>query len=379
VTLRVALVLRRFDPRAGGLERWTWQFAEHLIGLGHEVHVAATAFPHPGLPVVEHLLPDEASPWHQGERTQAIVRGLPCDIVHDAECGWAADVFHPHAGSRVLNLRRDLAAFDPARRLRIELSPRFRRWRRDLRRAEARQMASARAIVAVSRSVAEAIERDYPATRGRVFAVPNGIDTRVFAPAVRAGLRDMARRALGLGDDIVVFLMVAQNFRLKGLDTALAAFARLGASARLLVAGDGPIEHYRRRLAGMPITDRVMFLGLVERMPELYAAADILLHPTFHDACSLATLEALACGLPVITTRVNGAADDMTDGREGFVLPRAGDPAALAAAMHALLDAERRRACGGAAARLGQSRDFAVNCAGILALYDRVLEAGRAQ
>ena len=77
---------------------------------------------------------------------------------------------------------------------------------------------------------------------------------------------------------------------------ALVPLVREGRKVRLLVAGNGPIADYRRLAARLGIADVVAFLGHVEDVPRLHAAADVYVHPTFHDACSLATLEALACG-----------------------------------------------------------------------------------
>ena len=76
---------------------------------------------------------------------------------------------------------------------------------------------------------------------------------------------------------------------------------------------------------------QVRFLGSVpdSEMPGIYRSCDAYVHPTFSDHCSLVVLEALACGLPVVTTRQNGAAELMCDGREGFVLDRADDVGAL--------------------------------------------------
>ncbi|MBV9755962.1 MAG: glycosyltransferase family 4 protein [Alphaproteobacteria bacterium] len=326
--------------------------------------------------MVEHRVSAADSPWRQAECAAAAAAQLPVDIVHDCGFGWSADVFQPHTGSRVLNLERDLASLPPLRRLRSVVSPGFRRWRRALAATERRQMAAAAAIVAVSESVGRAIGRRYPAAEGRIRVVPNGVDTRRFSPDARRADREAARRALGLGE-ASAFLFVAQNFRLKGLDALLDSTARLlretGAMV-LLVAGDGDEATYRRKAEGLRLGDRVRFLGRVTAMPALYAAGDVLVQPTFHDACSLTTLEALACGLPVVTTRANGAADGMVSGCEGYVLERAGDVDALTGAMRRLLDADHRCALGAAAARLGQQRSFEANCDGILAVYHEVLQ-----
>ena len=177
----------------------------------------------------------------------------------------------------------------------------------------------------------------------------------------------------------MLFLAAAHNFQLKGLDTILHALAGLGRDqqARLVVAGNGAIAEYRAKAEQLGVGHLVTFAGQVDSMPRLYAAADAFVHPTFHDACSLATLEALACGLPVITTRVNGAADGMQSGREGYVLDAPGDAEAVRAAMIALMAAEQRRACGLQARQLALANSFDANCAAIAAVYAEIAAARR--
>jgi len=374
-SLCIALALRCFDPKKGGLESWTFQLAKQLLEWGHQVHVVAGEFGDHGLPVMEHRFEPHPLPSIEAQRIAEALQPLSADITHDAGSGYSVDVFQPHTGSRVLNLARDLRSLSWRARLRATLSPASRRWREDLRQTERRQLVSSRFVVAVSQSVADALRHLYGVAPERIAVVPNGVDTRRFTPAACARHRVASRAEFGVIDE-VAFLVVAQNFRLKGLDATLAAVARLagrGKPVKLLVAGGGPIDRYRRSLAGTAAAERVAFLGHCDAMERVYAAADVFVHPTFHDACSLATLEALASGLPVITTIANGAADGMVNGREGFVLQRAGDVAALSEAMDALLDADRRAACAAAAANVGQARSFAANCDGILAVYEKVL------
>lgn len=371
----IALVLERFDPAAGGLESWTFRLAERLIARGHEVHVVAADFAETGLPVIPHRSVTDHFPSRRAANIEAALRGVGVDIVHDVGFGWSADVFQPQTGSRVLNLQRDVSSMSRYARFRRAISPRFRRWRRDLVATERRQVESARHVIAVSGLVKRELGALYELPDDRVSIVTNGIDTERFAPERRAGLRSEARRKLALGDE-TVFLSVAHNFRLKGVDTALAALARVdGAGIRLIVAGDGEVATYQAKAARLGVQDRVSFLGRIDDVVSLYAAADVFVHPTFHDACSLATLEALAMGVPVITTAANGAAGCMRSGRHGIVVAGAGDAAALAGAMSQLLDPQRRLAMGDAATQLGPSLSFEANVAGVLAVYDRVLSS----
>jgi UDP-glucose:(heptosyl)LPS alpha-1,3-glucosyltransferase len=377
--LRVALVLERFDPAAGGLESWTWQFAHFLHERGHQVTIVASAFAEArDVPFGRQRFVWDASPLTRAANAAVVLQQLDVDIVHDTGVAPAADVLHPHTGSRVLSLDRHVAALPLVARVRHALSPAFRRWRTEVLAGEREQMLRAGCVVAVSGSVEQDLVDRYGIPAHRMAVVRNGVDTERFAPARRDAGRAGAREFFDV-KEAVVFLSVAREFKLKGVDATLAALARLvreGRSVRLFVAGDGPIAEYQRIAARLGIANVVSFLGHVEDMPRLHALADVYIHPTFHDACSLATLEALASGLPVITTRANGAADAMVSGGEGYVLDRAGDVPALAEAMRALLEPDRRRELGAAAARLGQCRSFEQNCRELLGVYDGVLAAG---
>src|SRR5262249_41596865 len=142
-----------------------------------------------------------------------------------------------------------------------------------------------------------------------------------------------------------VFLFAAQNPRLKGLATLLEAFAtaRVGRPDMLLATiGKAPDRETLRAVRRLGLEDGVVFAGRVPDPYPYYAASDVFVLPTWHDACSLTLLEACACGLPVITTRANGAAERLSDGREGRILPTPGDVAALASALVELSSPEIR-------------------------------------
>jgi glycosyltransferase involved in cell wall biosynthesis len=176
----------------------------------------------------------------------------------------------------------------------------------------------------------------------------------------------------------VRFVAAAHHLRLKGMDTAIAALGRLvreGADVRLDIAGGAADAGWRALAARAGVVDRVGFLGAVEDMPGCYAAADAMLHPTRWDACSLVTLEAMASGLPVVTTHANGAAELLEDGVSGHVIPP-DDPEALADRMRLLLDPGRRAAMGAAARAAALRLDLRDNLAAVeAALQDAA--AGR--
>jgi UDP-glucose:(heptosyl)LPS alpha-1,3-glucosyltransferase len=140
---------------------------------------------------------------------------------------------------------------------------------------------------------------------------------------------------------------------------------KTGVKVRLLVCGGS---------ARISPDAAVVGVGRVDDMPAHYAAADIAAQPTFYDACSLTTLESLASGLPMITTRLNGASELVTPGVDGFVIDGPHDEAALADRL-ALLAADpwRRAVMGRAARRLAEAHGCDDCFARIVAVYGEVV------
>jgi UDP-glucose:(heptosyl)LPS alpha-1,3-glucosyltransferase len=153
------------------------------------------------------------------------------------------------------------------------------------------------------------------------------------------------RRRLSIAPEKVVGLIVAQDFRRKGLRPAIDAVAQVDDPRLvLLVVGKPDPREYKEWAVARGIADRVIFTGPTSDTYGFYRAADFFVLPTHHDPCSLVVLEALAMGLPTITTTLNGAHEIMEEGRHGFVLTDPSDVAALAGGMRKMLDAEARRA-----------------------------------
>ncbi len=350
--MKFALVADRFDPLAGGREQWTVGLAAHLLGRGHEVHVVAFCEANHGLPVRCHILPYARRMLARAQSVAAMIGTLKPDVVHDGGTSWSGDVFQPHTGSCLLSEASLLAAQSRMYRLRAAMSPRAWRYRWHMARLEHLQVHNATRIVALSRRLRGLLAERHGVPPDRITVIPNGVDTQRFAPARLAGGRLPVRRALGLGDG-TLFLAVAHNLRLKGVDNAMRALAvlrREGADVQLAIAGGGADPFWTGLATQLGVGDRVHFLGPVRDVAQPFAAADVLVHPTRWDACSLATLEGLAAGLPVITTAVNGASELIAHGQSGFVLPDPEDVSALTMHMRLLLDSDTRR-CIGAAAR----------------------------
>jgi UDP-glucose:(heptosyl)LPS alpha-1,3-glucosyltransferase len=378
--LRIALILDRYDPALGGLESWVDGFAHWLVRRGHEVSVLAFGGTTADSSISLRIVDGAGGPLSRARAITSELSKLSFDIVHDTGTADRADVFQPHTGSRLINAELDVRARTPWLRLRSHLSPNYRRWRREIQALERRQFADPSRLIAMSRMVRDQIASRYGLDPARITVIHNGVDTRRFAADRLAALRGPARARWSLGE-APTYLLVANNFHLKGVGTALRALARLGNATpaiRLAIAGSGDLQDYASIANRLGIAGQVLFLGKLDQIEEAYAAADVAIQPTHYDACSLATLEGLASGLPTITTRCNGAAELMISGEQGIVLDRSTDADALARAMERLLQPDLRQRMGRAARALGLEHDVEGNYMSVESFYRQVLQGRRA-
>lgn len=325
--------------------------AARMVRAGHDVtHVGQSQTPEVSASGIGWL-PIPATRGVQGF-AQAVAHassGWDFDVVADMGHTWTGDVILPHGGSRLASLRQnDLLAPPALRWVRRGLQAIVPRYRQQLR-LQRRQLdaSDGRLIIALS----EMTERHYrtldgvPATAIR--QVCNGVDIERFSPARCRPLRAVQRASWGVTVEETVFLLVAHNFALKGVRELIAAFAnvaRQNPNSRLVIAGKDRPGHYREQARRLGCGDRVQFVGAIADSVAAYAGADAYIHPTYYDPCSLTVLEALACGLPVVTTEFNGAGELITPGQEGFVIPAPWCLNELELSMTELLDADLRQA-----------------------------------
>jgi UDP-glucose:(heptosyl)LPS alpha-1,3-glucosyltransferase len=211
--------------------------------------------------------------------------------------------------------------------------------------------------------------------------VYNAIDPRRLDVSQPGALRCAFRNRMGLEPSDSVGLFVGHNFALKGLEPLLAALGarrRRSREARrihLLVCGGGDPGPYRHMVRRLGLADSVYFLGYYPDVRECYWSSDFFVQPTYYDPCSLVVLEALACGLPVITTEQNGASELLTDGREGFVLTSPGARGELIAALDRVSDDRVRRTMSAEARRLGRGQTIEAHVARLEEIFAEVASA----
>lgn len=179
-----------------------------------------------------------------------------------------------------------------------------------------------RAVVSLTHDDAAALRATYPRLRPESHVVANGVDLDRFRPPTRAE-RDAARDAVGAGPHDVVAVFVGHEHERKGLPLLLEAAADLP-RVRVVVVGGTPdlVAAARRRADAAGLGGRAVLVGAVDDPRPSLRAADALVLPSAYEANALVVLEALACGVPVVATRVGYAGEVLDDGRTGFLVPR---------------------------------------------------------
>lgn len=235
-------------------------------------------------------------------------------------------------------------------------------------------------VLCVSDLVRQTVRRHYRLPEGKLAKLFNAIDLEMFNGERRPGAGLEIRQRSGIAPDRIVALIVAQDFERKGLHETIHATAQLNDERLvLLVVGGQDPGRYKAQAAIAGVKERVIFAGATSDPYAFYQAADFFVMPTRHDPCSLAVLESLAMGVPVISTVQNGACEIMTHGTHGFVLPDPADVGALADAMRRMLDPGLRGAMAAACRELRPQMSYEHHLRALLAIYRRLRRTSDAQ
>jgi UDP-glucose:(heptosyl)LPS alpha-1,3-glucosyltransferase len=358
--LNIALVILHADPARGGAERYTIDLAAALRKRGHRVSLLASSFA-PGTQTPEDVHLSSDARTRDGrylrflDRLDRHLAATRHDIVHAMLPVRRCDIYHPHAGIAAAALARGHLKYEGAFLQTVSrVATRLNRRRQRFAEVERTLLTGKRPpiVLCLSDYVKRSLGEHYTLADSQLATLFNAVDLARFDPAARPDAGSVERQRLGIAPDQIVALLLANDFERKGLREAIAAAAKVrDPRLTLLVAGRQSSKPYRA-LAAKEGVERIVFAGATNDPAALYQAADFFLLPTRHDPCSLVVLEALAMGLPVISTIQNGACEIMTDGREGFVLRDPTDIVTLADTMRKMLDENARLAMSAACAEL---------------------------
>jgi UDP-glucose:(heptosyl)LPS alpha-1,3-glucosyltransferase len=377
--LRIAIIVERFVPGAGGVENVAWRVAHELARTGEEVtiltriaeqNVAPADSAVPRVNVQRVRVPSAWQPLRVVAFSRAsanATRRNRFDVVHSFSRTRHQDLYRAGGGSHSDYLRRSHSHTGALLR---QFSPRHR----VLLSIEARVFNDpTQRIQCASRLVADALVADHQVSPERILLLPNAVDAdRYGSPAALEGGRRLRSRLDEKAERI--WLFPASGWRRKGLPILFEALARIrDPGLRLWIAGRDDPKPWQATASRLGIGDRVRFLGPREDLEAVYCAVDGMVLPTRYDAFANVTLEAAASGLPIITTRSNGAAESLEGGVS--LLEDANDPIALAQAFEPFADPERRRNLGQRAQQMARRLDWSQHVSHLRDEYRRIVEA----
>jgi len=282
------------------------------------------------------------------------------DVVHAMLPVDRCHVYHPHAG-----LARAMAASQPRSRFRA---------RQAEVEGELLESPAPPLVLCLSQYVRRSVREWYDLDDAHLPILFNAVDTEKYDPARRPEVREQLRASWGVAPAHCVALFVGQDLERKGLRETILAMEQFRDSPRmrLVVVGRPSASDYLSLAERLGVRDRIIKLDHTDDPYGVYRAADFLVLPTKHDPCSLVVLEALAMGIPVISTRFNGACEIMRGGVHGTVLEEPTDVDALATAMRHMLDDEVRLLMSKAALLLRPVLAYEQHLTTLLEIYGRV-------
>lgn len=333
--MKIALIIKTFSIDKGGMERYAVNLASALLSEGHEVHIFAGRWDvskdlnadlvHTGIKLHHVPMgrgPRFLKPFFFHRACQRHLKEEAFDIVHTLTQTYPADIYRMGDGL----FRHWLVIQYP--------NPMFRLFFCLLRPVlifnlilEGRifRPGGCRFLIANSNLCRQQAESYYSVQPERIEVIYNGVDLDTFNRGAKV-FRSKIRKAYNIPEDAPLLLFVSMNFSRKGLGELIRSLPLVRASfpgLRLMVAGKGDPRPYRRAAGALGVEEALVFTGPVKETPPFYGAADLFVLPTHYDPFANVCLEAMACGLPVVTTRQNGASELIEEGVNGYVIDRA--------------------------------------------------------
>jgi len=328
--LRLVFIKKRFLIY-GGAERYLQTLIKHLNNTGYEIHIFANKWAE-----------EEGMTFHKVELIpvgsllslltfnknvkRAINREIKPDCIISFERTTCQDIYRAGEGCHAewLRIRSGVEPF--YKKFSFRINP----LHISLLNLEKELFSKTQLIIANSKMVKDQIIKHYAVPEKRIAIIYNGVDLKRFSRENRDKWRKSVRKSLNISEDSKLMLFVGSGFERKGLKTFIDAMPLITGDVKALIIGKGDVNKYKAFTEKYGISNRIIFLGAQKEIEKFYAASDLFVLPTLYDPFSNATLEAMASGIPVITTKNNGAAELIENGYEGFVAEGISDAEELA-------------------------------------------------
>ena len=380
--MKIALIRKEYTLSRGGAESYVVQLSTQLLEMGHDVHVFANSWDSSSdpritfnrVPIVAFCSPLKNLTF--ALNTRRLLKEEDFDIVSGFSQAYPQDIYRMGDGLHLhfLNtqtshaLKKFLKYLNP-RHLAILFIEKQIFTPRNYHHLIANSMLCKRQATAY-----------YQVPEDRIEVIYNGVDLKRFNPETRETYRSSVRKKLHINEQETVILFISRNYERKGLRFLIESIALLGEKAhtiKIVVVGRGNPAPYQRLALKRGLSGNLLFVGEEKTLEKYYGAGDLLALPTFYDPFSNVCLEALACGLPVITTRSNGAAEIIEEGRNGYTVDDPGSVEEIAQKISLLLSEKAREEMRNHATTSAKKYTIEENARKTSALYEKVFTSKR--
>lgn len=325
--LSIALICREASLSGGGVERYATSLSRDIAEMGHTVHIFANRWDGSldrrvrahRIDIIKGLQSTKVLSFVHNCRRLLQQKGNRFDIVCSLTQFYPQDVFR--LGGSIWNvLMKRMHPVKWKRMFKYLIADGY--LSRLYLERKIFQEGNSRHVVAISNLVKRQLIKTYNIRGNDVTVIYNGVDLSRFNQDIKIRWRKRIRETFDFKEDEIILLFVGHDFKRKGLEYVVRALPGVDKRVKLLVAGKGSPEAYKRLAASYSIEERIIYAGAVDEMEKIYAAADIFVFPTLYDAFGSVGLEAMACGLPVITTRYAGFSELVEDRINGVILDK---------------------------------------------------------
>ncbi|MHA1875448.1 MAG: glycosyltransferase family 4 protein [Promethearchaeota archaeon] len=371
--MKIGLIYRKFSKDVG-VGRYVVELAERFV-KEHETHLLTTDYDYEIPNLIVHKKPMIKKPyWLQAfsdayyntKYSEKIKKAFDIDLICDqAASSWKCDIVTMHSCHKAWLkyykswgwLQNARAIIDPLTWVVLSIEKRVIE-------------KGSKKIIAVSEGVKREILGNYDVLEEKITVIPNGVDLEEFKPDLNK--RRKIREKHGFDENEIILMFSGYEFKRKGLKYLIEALPKIRGDVKLLLVGkDNPMP-YKKLASKLGVSNKIIFTGFVPDISEYYAASDIFVFPTAYEAFSLATLEAVASGLAILATKVNGTEELIKHGYNGFFIKR--DPRDIAEKINLLIKEENlRKQMGKNARKTAEKYSWDIIAERTLKIYEEVL------
>jgi UDP-glucose:(heptosyl)LPS alpha-1,3-glucosyltransferase len=377
--VKIALIRKDYFLSRGGGERYAVNLSEGLAKLGHEVHVFANTWSKPpdhGISI--HKVPtltisSSLKNLSFAYNCRKLLARENFDIVHSLSQTFSQDVYRMGDGIHRHWLKTQTPNF--FYRFLKTLTPR----QQVILFLEKKTFhpLNYRMIICNSQLCKRHAVTYFKVPEEKIRVIYNGVDHTHFHPGLKDNYNKNIRKKLHIPEEAVVILFIARNLKRKGLHyliRSLPLIEKGKGPLTILVVGRGNSDPFRKIAHNLGFGGQLLFPGETEDIFHYYAVGDIVVLPTLYDPFSNVCLEALACGIPVITTRENGASEIIRPGETGIVISDPHNCVELAESISRFIPHEVRDSVRKKASQSVQNFTLEKNTLKTFETYKQVLE-----